>query len=49
MTTNIMLAVGLSWPGVAWYWMVLAGIGLILVSSLVLIRERQVGIVVKRF
>ena len=49
MTTNIMWAVGFSWPGVAWYWVVLALAGLILVWSLVLIRERQVGIVVKRF
>ena len=49
MTTKIMLAVGFSWPGVAWHWIVLAVVGLVLVSSLVLIRERQVGIVVKRF
>ncbi|MEN9576881.1 MAG: hypothetical protein RL514_4736 [Verrucomicrobiota bacterium] len=49
MTTNIMAAVGFSWPDVAWYWVVLALAGLILVWSLVLIRERQVGIVVKRF
>ena len=47
MTTNIMFAVGGNWFGVAW--IVLGLVCLILISSLVLIRERQVGIVVKRF
>jgi len=40
---------GLSWFGVAWYWYVQAAVIVIIVSSFVLIRERQVGIVVKRF
>src|SRR6266700_8097907 len=47
MTTNVMFA--LSWFGFAWYWHVLALAFFIVVSSLVLIHERQVGIVVKRF
>src|SRR5579859_6656146 len=47
MTTNFML--GLSWFGFAWYWYLLALAFLIIVSSFVLIRERQVGVVVKRF
>lgn len=34
---------------VAWYWWLLGFAALVLLSSLVLIRERQVGIVVKRF
>jgi hypothetical protein len=49
MTTNIMLAVSGNWFGVAWYWYVLALIALVLQSGFVLIRERQVGIVIKRF
>ena len=49
MTTNILLAVGGSWFGVAWYWYVLALSALVLQSGFVLIRERQVGIVIKRF
>jgi len=49
MTTNILLAVGGNWFGVAWYWYVLALIALVLQSGFVLIRERQVGIVIKRF
>jgi len=49
MTTNIMFAVGSHWFGVAWYWYALAMVGLVFLSSCVLIRERQVGIVVKRF
>ncbi len=49
MTTNILLAVSGNWFGVAWYWYVLALIALVLQSGFVLIRERQVGIVIKRF
>ena len=49
MTTNIMLAVGGNWFGVAWYWYALVLIALVLQSGFVLIRERQVGIVIKRF
>ncbi|HTJ00040.1 MAG TPA: flotillin family protein [Dongiaceae bacterium] len=49
MTTNILLAVSGHWFGVAWYWYVLGGALLVWQSSLVLIRERQAGIVVKRF
>jgi uncharacterized membrane protein YqiK len=49
MTTNIMLAVDGNWFGMAWYWYVLALITLVLQSGFVLIRERQVGIVIKRF
>ena len=51
MTMNsILFAVGMSWFGVAWYWYVPgAVVCLILASRPVLIRERQVGIVVKRF
>lgn len=49
MTTNILLAVGGHWFGVSWYWYVLGGIVLVLLMSQVLIRERQAGIVVKRF
>jgi uncharacterized membrane protein YqiK len=49
MNTNYLMASGWSWFGVAWYWYALA-LGLfILASGSVLIRERQVGIVVKRF
>jgi uncharacterized membrane protein YqiK len=47
MTTNFML--GLSWFGFAWYWDLLAVVALVILSSFVLIRERQVGVVVKRF
>jgi uncharacterized membrane protein YqiK len=50
MTTNIVLGSG--WLGLAWYWYLLALAALLLyvaVSGFVLIRERQVGIVVKRF
>src|SRR6516165_1438414 len=47
MTMNIMLAAG--WLGVAWYWHALALVSVFIASSFVLIRERQVGIVVKRF
>ena len=49
MTTNAMfgmVGIGLS---VAWYWWVAGAIVLALLWSFVLIRERQVGIVVKRF
>jgi len=49
MTTNIMSAVSGNWFGVAWYWYVLALIVLVMQSGFVLIRERQAGIVVKRF
>jgi uncharacterized membrane protein YqiK len=53
MKTNILLAVGGNWFGIAWYWyvLVLALVPVLLVAlwSYVLIRERQVGIVVKRF
>ena len=49
MTMNNMLGVvGIS-LGVAWYWWLLGFATLVLLSGLVLIRERQVGIVVKRF
>ena len=47
MTTNFML--GLSWFGFAWYWYLLTLTFLVIVSSFVLIRERQVGVIVKRF
>ena len=47
MITNIML--GLSWFGFDWYWYPLALAFFVVTSSYVLIRERQVGIVVKRF
>jgi uncharacterized membrane protein YqiK len=40
---------GLSWFGFDWYWYPLALAFLVVASSYVLIRERQVGIVVKRF
>src|ERR1041385_1525151 len=49
MTTNIMfgaIGIGLHVP---WYWWFLGLAALTALSSLVLIRERQVGIVVKRF
>ena len=49
MTTIRMLAVGGNLLTVAWYWYVLAFAALIFLSSFVLIRERQAGIVVKRF
>src|ERR1017187_8769409 len=51
MNMNIMLATG--WFGFgfgfAWYWYALALVASVLASSFVLIRERQVGVVVKRF
>ena len=47
MNTNYMFA--LSVLGVAWYWYAPAVVVLTIMSSCVLIRERQVGIVVKRF
>ena len=49
MTTNIVLAIGWGAFAIAWYWWLPAVIVLTLLSSLVLIRERQVGIVIKRF
>jgi len=49
MTTNINLMLGMSWLGFAWYWDLLAVVTLVILSSFVLIRERQVGVVVKRF
>src|SRR5882672_1053687 len=49
MTTNIMLAVGGNWFDVAWYWYALVLIAIVGKSGFVLIRERQVGIVIKRF
>lgn len=49
MTTNAMLGeLGIS-LNIAWYWWLLGGTAAVLLSSLVLIHERQVGIVVKRF
>ena len=49
MTTNLMLAVGDIGIHVAWYWWLL-GLGVfLLLSSFVLIHERQVGLVIKRF
>jgi uncharacterized membrane protein YqiK len=50
MTTNIMLATG--WFRLDWYWYALALTAMlawVITSGFVLIRERQVGIVVKRF
>src|SRR5262249_38305494 len=49
MTTNILFALGWFGFDIAWYWIALALAVLTLLSSFVLIRERQVGIVVKRF
>src|SRR5665213_2200059 len=49
MTTNIMLAANWNWFGVEWYWYALVAVGLVSISSQVLIHERQVGIVIKRF
>ena len=49
MTTNILLAIGWGSFDVAWYWWLPGLIILTLLSGLVLIRERQVGIVIKRF
>src|SRR5262245_14935314 len=49
MTTNLIFALVWVWFGIAWYWYVLALALLTFFSSSVLIRERQVGIVVKRF
>ena len=51
MTTNILLAVGGTWFGLAWYWYALVFLGLltlVLRSGFVLIRERQVGIEIGR-
>ena len=47
MTLNIMLAAG--WFDFAWYWYALALAAFVLLSGFVLIRERQVGVVIKRF
>ncbi|HEY1789317.1 MAG TPA: flotillin family protein [Verrucomicrobiae bacterium] len=47
MMTNTLF--GLSWFGYAWYWYAFALVVLVIASGSVLIRERQVGIVVKRF
>ena len=49
MNMNIMLATGWFGFGFAWYWYALALVASVLASSFVLIRERQVGVVVKRF
>jgi len=40
---------GTHWYGVPWYWYALALVVLVIASGNVLIRERQVGVVVKRF
>lgn len=48
MTMNITFGVVLG-LGIAWYWYVLGLAALVLLSSFVLIRERQAGIVVKQF
>jgi len=48
MTMNITLAMVMG-LGLAWYWVVLGLVAMVLLSSFVLIRERQAGIVVKRF
>ena len=37
------------WFGIAWYWYALAMVAMVIASGCVLIRERQVGVVVKRF
>jgi uncharacterized membrane protein YqiK len=47
MNVNHILA--LSWLGIAWYWYLPVAVILFVASGSVLIRERQVGIVVKRF
>jgi uncharacterized membrane protein YqiK len=47
MNTNYMFA--LSLLGIAWYWYTPVAVMIIIASGSVLIRERQVGIVVKRF
>jgi len=47
MTTNILMAAVLF--GVAWYWYALVLAIFIIAQGYVLIRERQVGVVVKRF
>ena len=49
MPANLLSAVTLNVLDVAWYWYLLGAAVLGLLWSLVLIRERQVGIVVKRF
>jgi len=46
MNTTFGMVMGL---GLAWYWYVLGLAALVLLSGFVLIRERQAGIVVKRF
>ncbi|MFM2295958.1 MAG: hypothetical protein RLZZ350_2371 [Verrucomicrobiota bacterium] len=48
-TNMVMLAVGELGLHVGWFWWLTGFVALVLLSSLVLIRERQVGIVVKRF
>lgn len=48
MTMNITLGMVMG-LGLAWYWVVLGLATVVLLSSFVLIRERQAGIVVKRF
>ena len=47
MKTNMLFSLG--WLGLDWYWYLLGAVFLTLLSGLVLIRERQAGIVVKRF
>jgi len=50
MITNYLhYLVELKWLGVAWYWYALVLTAVVIASGNVLIRERQVGIVVKRF
>jgi len=49
MMTNILFAIGGNWFGVACYWYAVGTLLLLLPSGAVLIRERQVGIVIKRF
>ncbi len=49
MTMNIMLAGWLGFSGYWWCLGVLLGVALIVRSGFVLIRERQVGVVIKRF
>ena len=49
MTMNIMLAAGWTSFGVSWYWYVLGIVAWVVGSGFVLIRELQVGVVIKRF
>ena len=49
MTTSAMFGMFGIGVGMAWYWWLLLAVKLVLLWSFVLIRERQVGIVVKRF